>query len=86
MVKESSTINWSYDPAEEIAIIRDIFPPIMLVVIRNFYCRFVRTLNTTGCDPTVKLDITISCPVNPVVVNGCKSNENPISLLFVFTR
>ena len=85
-VKESSTGGWSYDPVEEIAIIQDVFPLVMLAVIRNFYRRFVRILDTIGCDPAVKLGITIGCPFNPAVVNGCKCNENPISLLFLFTR
>jgi hypothetical protein len=58
----------------------------MAAVIRNVYRQFVRTLNTIGWDLVVKLGITTGCPVNPVVVNGCKSNENPISLLFFFTR
>ena len=48
MVKESSTVGWSYDPTEEMAIIRDVFPPVMLAVIRIFYHRFVQTLNTIG--------------------------------------
>jgi hypothetical protein len=33
-----------------------------------------------------KLRITTGCPMNPAVTKGCKSNENPISLLFFFTR
>jgi hypothetical protein len=51
----------------------------MPVVIRKFYHRFVWTLNTIIYDLTEKLRITTGCPVNPAVINGCKSNENPIS-------
>ena len=68
----------------EIAVIGDVFPPGMPTVIRKFYCRFVRTLNTIACDPVVKMITTTGCQVNPVVVNGCKSNENPI--FHFFTR
>jgi hypothetical protein len=70
------------DSAVEIAIIVDVFPPVMPALTRKFYRRFVRTLNTKVYDLAVKMGITIGCPVNPVVVNGCKSNETPISLLF----
>jgi hypothetical protein len=58
----------------------------MQVVIRKFYRSFVRTLNTIVYDSAVKMGITTSYPVNPAVINGYKSNENPISLLFFFTR
>jgi hypothetical protein len=55
-------------------------------VIRKIYHRFVRTLNTIVYDPAEKHRITTRCLVNPVVINNCKSNENPISLLFFLTR
>ena len=58
----------------------------MLVVIRKFYHHFVRTLNTIIYNPAKILRITIGCPMNLAVTKGCKSNENPISLLFFFTR
>jgi hypothetical protein len=63
----------------EITIIGDVFPPGMLAVIRKFYLRFVRTLNTIACDPAVKMGITTSCLVNLAAVNDSKSNENFIS-------
>jgi hypothetical protein len=37
-------------------------------------------------DPAKKHRIATGCPINPAVIKGCKSNENPISLLFFFTR
>jgi hypothetical protein len=36
-------------------------------------------------DLVEKLRITTGCPIKPAVIKGCKSNENPISLLFFFT-
>jgi len=53
----------------------------MPALIRKFYRRFVRTLNIIIYDPAGKLRITTGCPITPAVVKGCKSNENPISLL-----
>ena len=57
----------------------------MPVVIRKFYRHFVRALNTIIYDPAEKLRITTGCSINPAVIKGCKSIENPIALLF-FTR
>jgi hypothetical protein len=58
----------------------------MPAMIRKFYRHFVRTLNTIVYDPTIIMGITTGFPVNPVVIDGYKSNENPSSLLFFFTR
>jgi hypothetical protein len=58
----------------------------MLAMIRKFYRCFVRTLNTIVYDLAVTMGITTVFPVNPMVIDGYKSNENPISLLFFFTR
>jgi hypothetical protein len=54
------------------------------VVNQKFHRRFVRTLNSTCCEPAIKTDITVGCPFNPEVVNGLE--ENLISLLFFFTH
>jgi hypothetical protein len=60
--------------------------PFLPAVIRKFHRCFVGTLNTIIYDPMEKLRITAGCPINSAVIKGCKSNENPISLLFFFTR
>jgi hypothetical protein len=54
----------------------------MPAVIKKFHRCFVRTLNIIVYDPAVKMGITTHYPVSPVVINGCKSYENPIFLFF----
>ena len=58
--------------------------PFLMAVIRKFYRHFIWRLNTLIYDPVEKLRITTGCPINSAVIKGCKSNKNPISLLFFF--
>jgi hypothetical protein len=69
----------------EITIIEDVFPPFHANGDKKVLPPFCLNTEYHNLQSGKKLRITIGCPINPAVIKGCKSNENPIFLLFSFT-
>jgi hypothetical protein len=71
-----------YGLAVEIAIIEDVFLPFSTSSDKKVLLSFCSDTEYHNLWFGEKHRITTGCPINPMVIKGCKSNENPISLLF----